>query len=89
MPTYNYYCDECDNYFELSHSMIEVIAECINCDSINFDRIPSIPAYIQQPKIEKKSKAGDLVEEYIKQNQKSIQKEKDRLKKVSYKKGEE
>ena len=89
MPRYNYYCNECDDYFELSHSMTELVESCLECKSPEFTRVPSIPAYIQKPSIEKESKAGDLVEDYIKQNKKSVKSEKNRLKKVSYKKGDE
>ena len=89
MPTYNYYCEECDDYFEFRHGMSECVELCIACESSAFSRVPSVPAYIQRPSIQKDSKTGDLVEEYIRQNKKSVKKEKDRLKKTSYKKGEE
>jgi len=68
--------------------MTEKVEECVVCTSPSFSRVPSIPAYIQKQKIEKDSKTGDLVEDYIKQNKKSVQQEKDRLKSKIYKESE-
>ncbi len=89
MPRYNYYCQECDDYFELSHSMIEKVEECIACESPSFNRVPSIPVYMQKQKVEAESKTGDLVEEYIKQNKQSVKEEKDRLRNKVYKEEEQ
>lgn len=89
MPRYNYYCEECDDYFELLHSMIERVEECQVCKSPSFSRVPSIPVYMQKQKVEHESRAGDLVEEYIKQNKQSVKEEKDRLKNKVYKEGEQ
>ncbi len=89
MPRYNYYCEECDDYFELQHSMTELVEGCIACESPSFSRVPSIPAYMQKQKIEKESKEGDLVEKYIKLNKQSVKEEKERLANKSYKEGEQ
>lgn len=88
MPRYNYYCENCDEYYELQHSMMERLEECDECCSSAFRRVPSIPAYIQKQKIEKDLKTGDLVEDYIKQNRQSVQQEKDRLKNNIYEESE-
>lgn len=88
MPRYNYYCEECDEYFELQHTMTEKVEDCIACESPSFSRVPSIPTYIQKQKIESESKVGDLVEDYIKKNKQSVREEKDRLKNKVYKEGE-
>ena len=85
MPRYSYYCEECDDYFELVHSMTEKLEDCIACESPSFSRVPSMPAYIQKQKIEKDLKNGDLVEEYIKLNKQSVKEEKQRLANKSYK----
>ena len=85
MPRYNYYCDECDDYFELSHSMTELLEECTICSSSEFTRVPSIPTYIEKVKKEVERKTGSFVEEYIEKNKKSIQEEKKRLKSQEYK----
>ena len=85
MPRYNYYCEDCDDYFELSHSMTEVVEECTLCESLQFTRVPSMPAYIQKLKQSKEKKVGSLVEEYIEKNRKSVQDEKKKLKNQEYK----
>ena len=50
MPRYNYFCEECDDYFELLHSMTELVEVCIACESPEFTRVPSIPTYIEKQK---------------------------------------
>jgi putative FmdB family regulatory protein len=86
MPRYNYHCKKCDEYFEVVHSMTEVLELCISCSSQDFCRIPSMPNYIT--KINKKSdkKTGSLVEEFIEKNRKSVKEEKENLRKQEYKK---
>jgi len=86
MPRYNYHCKDCDEYFEIKHGMSEALTNCISCDSRDFSRVPSTPAYIQKirtAKIEKK--VGSLVEEYIEKNKKSVKEEKKKLKEKEYK----
>jgi len=84
MPRYNYHCIDCDEYFEIRHSMTESLENCTICDSQAFRRIPSIPTYIN--KINKSDrKVGSLVEEYIEKNKKSVAEEKKKLKKKEYK----
>ena len=85
MPRYNYYCEDCDEYFELSHSMTEIMEECTLCESPQFTRVPSIPTYVQKPKQLKEKKVGSLVEEYIEKNRKSVKEEKKILKNQEYK----
>jgi len=84
MPTYNYFCEECEDYFELQHGMTEKYELCIACESETFTRVPSIPTYIQQSNLGKEKKVGDVVEEYITKNKKSIQEEKKKLKSKAY-----
>ena len=86
MPRYNYYCEECDSYYELEHSMVSVVEDCIACESPQFARVPSIPAYMQKARIEQEFSTGDMVEEYIKKNKKSIQEQKSELKEKLYSK---
>ncbi len=85
MPRYNYYCEECDDYFELLHSMTELEEFCIACESPTFTRVPSIPTYIEKTKQKADRKTGSFVEEYIEKNKKSIQEEKKRLQGQEYK----
>ena len=86
MPRYDYYCEECDEYFEITHSMTEVLESCEECNSQAFNRVPSTPAYIQKRVAAKnEKKTGALVEEYIKMNKESIKEEKGKLKRQDYK----
>jgi len=85
MPKYNYYCKDCDEYFEIRHSMTEVLDSCVCCESGTFSRIPSIPSYINKIIVTKDERPGAIVEDYIKQNRQSVKEEKERLKKQEYK----
>ncbi len=85
MPKYNYYCKECEEYFELKHSMVDIVEFCVECESNSFTRIPCIPSYITKINKPKESKAGSLVEEYIKKNKEAVKEEKQRLKSKEYK----
>jgi putative FmdB family regulatory protein len=86
MPRYDYYCEECDEYFEIIHSMTESLENCQECNSLAFNRIPSMPAYIQKKRAAKiDKKTGSLVEEYIKMNRESVKEEKNKLKRQEYK----
>ena len=86
MPRYNYYCKECDDYYELQHSMTELLEVCITCESLEFRRVPSIPTYIEKINKSIEQKTGSVVEEYIEKNKKSVREEKKRLKSQAYKK---
>lgn len=86
MPKYNYYCKSCDEYFEIRHSMKEVLDSCVCCESDTFSRIPSIPSYINKINVSSNDgRPGALVEEYIKKNRQSVKEEKERLKQQEYK----
>ncbi len=86
MPRYDYYCQECDEYFEITHSMTETLENCQECDSQDFGRIPSTPTYIRKKRVAKiDKKAGSLVEEYIRKNKESVKEEKKKLKGQEYK----
>ena len=85
MPTYNYYCEECDDYYEFNHSMTELIELCIACESPTFARVPSIPTYIEKKRTNVERKTGSVVKEYIEKNKKAVQQEKKRLKSQEYK----
>lgn len=86
MPRYNYYCKECDDFYELQHSMTELLEACITCESLEFRRVPSIPTYIEKVNKPIEQKIGSVVEDYIEKNKKSVREEKKRLKSQEYKK---
>lgn len=85
MPKYSYHCEECEEYFEIRHSMKESLDNCILCDYPSPIRVPSIPNYITKINKKNSPKAGSLVEEYIKKNKQSVKEEKERLKGQEFK----
>ena len=85
MPRYNYYCKDCEEYFEIKHSMKASLENCVSCDSQAFCRIPSIPTYITSINKNFEKKVGSLVEEYIEKNRQSVAEEKKERRKKEYK----
>jgi len=85
MPRYNYHCEDCDEYFEIKHGMMESLENCNICDSQAFRRVPSIPTYINKLKKSSEKKTGSIVEEYIKKNRESVSEEKKKLREKEYK----
>jgi len=85
MPRYNYHCQDCDEYFEIKHSMSESLENCNICNSQAFRRVPSIPSYINKINKSSDKKVGSVVEDYIKKNKKSISEEKKKLREKEYK----
>jgi len=64
MPRYVYRCAECEEIFEVTHSMNHTQEECLLCDSEK--EITKIPAPIGDKMIEKERKTGEIVKQYIK-----------------------
>jgi len=85
MPRYNYHCEDCDEYFEIKHSMSESLENCNICSSQAFRRVPSIPSYINKINKSSDKKVGSVVEDYIKKNKESISEEKKKLREKEYK----
>lgn len=85
MPRYDYHCEGCGEYFEITHSMTESLENCQECDSQAFSRIPSIPSYITRKAKSTDVRVGSIVEEYIKMNKESVKEEKEKLKRQEYK----
>ncbi len=71
MPRYVYNCELCGGYFQVWHGMKETQESCQIC-SKNTDlvRVPQMPS-IKKTKIQK-NKTGDLVKDYIKENEKLL-----------------
>lgn len=78
MPRYTYYCKECDDYFDVMHSMNGEQKECILCQAEG--AIEKRPALISQIRLhEKEQRAGSVVEKSIKEMSKDLADEKKRL----------
>jgi len=68
MPKYVYYCEVCEEIFEVFHGMKEDHNLCILCGEKDFVyRIP------QQPAVFQKNKEGQKVKEGIEENRKVLE----------------
>ena len=68
MPKYVYYCEVCEETFEVYHGMKEEFNLCIFCKEKNF--IYRIP---QQTTVLQKNKEGQKVKEGIEENRKVLE----------------
>jgi len=70
MPRYTYHCEECDNYYEISHAMTERMDwQCIECgDSLG--KVPSVPLSLKVKKID--AKTGEMVKSSIEEFKKDL-----------------
>lgn len=63
MPKYSYHCEECDNYYEISHPMTERVDwSCTQC-SASLSKVPSIPLSLKVKKVD--AKTGEIVKSSI------------------------
>ena len=84
MPKYAYRCNECDNEFEIYHSINDKLKNCESCESVeSLTRIPSLT--IRVVKKVDKTKVGEVVNSHIEDARRELIKEKEKLKKVTYK----
>ena len=81
MPRYVYKCQSCEQSFTVFHGMTEDQDHCEICGEKScVKRIPQMPSV----KIVGK-KAGQLVDDYIKDTQEELKREKEKLRKKEYK----
>lgn len=78
MPVYCYKCSDCDHNFEIRHSMSYDEQICIECGSTSVFKIPSLSTSKIAPP--RQSKAGSIVDNYIKGAKKELKMEKKKLK---------
>ena len=84
MPKYAYRCSECENEFEIYHSINDKLKDCKSCESIeSLIRIPSLITKVV--KKDNKLKIGEVVNSHIEDARQELKKEKEKLKKVTYK----
>ena len=88
MPKYVYFCKECEENFEIKHSLRETRTNCENCggkDSL--ERRPSeIFLAKKQSKFAETSEAGAIVKSAIEEATQDLKQDKDVLKNRMYKK---
>lgn len=82
MPKYAYKCKECQDIFEILHSMSERLTDCEKCNKINvLVKLPSNFA-VQHKDVE----AGKVVDDYIKEAKREVEEEKRNLKNQEWEK---
>ena len=81
MPRYRYMCKQCDNDFEVVHSIKERLEDCPSCGKENsLKRVPYILS--KSSVIKKGKKVGESVKQHIEGTKKEVKREKERMKKV-------
>jgi len=70
MPRYTYHCEECDNYYDISHSMTESVKlQCVECTQ-SLNKVPSVPLSLKVREID--AKTGELVNSSIEEFKKDL-----------------
>ena len=75
MPHYTYFCEKCEEHFDIVHSMQEVAEVCELCCVTG--SIKKIPALIGETRFNAPDrKVGSLVKEHIQQSSKDLKQQK-------------
>ena len=80
MPKYTYKCNECEDIFEVVHSMSERLTFCKKCDTI--DSLQKIPSNVSI--IKKDKEVGKIVESHIEETKRELKEEKERITRREY-----
>ncbi len=87
MPRYTYRCDECEEVFEINHSMSIKLEDCELCKAVqSLVRVPSstfITTTTSPTKDNKK--VGDVVKDHIEESKRELKAEQEKLKGIEYK----
>ncbi len=84
MPKYTYRCDKCEVVVEIRHMMDEICENCEECNSKKtLKKIPSIPL-IMKKITQKKSKTGEITNDFIEESKREIKEEKASLRTKEY-----
>ena len=84
MPTYSYYCKECNLAFEEFHSMSETVEKCKECGS-SVDKLIAMSFNIKKNTSVATQKPGAIVKEYIKAAKREVKNEKTKISTKDYK----
>ena len=77
MPVYCYRCKKCNKHFEIKHSMFFEGQTCIFCESSKIFKLPSI---MKKQNNNFQNKPGKIVNNFIEETRKEINKDKKELK---------
>ena len=84
MPKYFYYCHDCSESFYVYHSMSHIQNECVRCFNNDIKKLVTMPAYMKENMISKKTKTGDLTKQHIKDNREILEEEKRKAREEMY-----
>lgn len=84
MPRYTYECNDCRLLHETAHSIADTLEKCPECNSLEFKRIPT-NFIISSKQQEDNKKVGDVVKTNIEEFRDDLKREKEKLKKQTYK----
>ena len=86
MPRYTYRCDECEEVFEVNHSMSIKLKDCELCGSVDsLVRVPSSTFITTTTTTKDNKNVGDVVKDHIEESKKDLKVEQRRLKGIEYK----
>lgn len=77
MPIYCYKCKNCKSEFEVRHGMSESHQRCVDCDSDDIFRIPSLQT---RPMLNTTNKPGSVVKQFIEDTKRAVKNEKEAMK---------
>jgi len=85
VPKYIYRCSECENEFETYHSMSDKLKDCEACELTgSLVRIPSLTIKVFK-NTDNNTRVGEVVKSHIEDARQQLKKEKEKLKKITYK----
>ena len=82
MPKYTYFCKNCEEKYDIIHSLNDTHDVCKSCGKVGY--LNKIPSSFNHSKISKDRKVGELVKEYIDDYKQDINDAKEELKKRKY-----
>ena len=90
MPRYLYHCQVCDKKFDVNHSITVKYKECTEIEpsgscSGELIRVPSFSSVIKKSNFTKSKKVGQVTDDYIKDAQAELKKQKNKLRGQEYK----
>jgi putative FmdB family regulatory protein len=84
LPKYVYRCEQCEQQYEVKHSINDRLDECLGCKfSGSMKRLPT-SVFIANKKLKKPSKAGDILKQSIEEFKSDLSEEKGKLKDRDY-----
>ena len=85
MPKYFYRCTDCENEFEIYHSIKECLKYCDQCELETLIRVPSLVfTKVTKQDLKTKKVVGSVVKEFIEDEKEQLQSEKQTLKKETF-----